>query len=157
MGAKGKFADYLVGTPSAGPDRPTPGAIPDGRPSSPATRRPIPDGLPSPSLFAHAYYVETKAVLTALAEVKGDLGDGQKAFRAALQHLELDTPTGKVHLDQNRQAVADIFLTEVAKQPDGTLVNKVVKVVPQVDQELGVPTDKFMAMGSPSRTNPSCE
>ena len=48
-----------------------------------------------------------------------------------------DTPTGKVKLDKNRQAIADNYLTEVAKGSDGKLYNKVIKVVPAVNQTMG--------------------
>ena len=76
-------------------------------------------------------------MLTALDKVNGDLSDGQKKFREALASLEFDTPTGKVKLDKNRNAIADIFLTEVAEGADGNLYNKVVKVIPQVNQTPG--------------------
>jgi branched-chain amino acid transport system substrate-binding protein len=71
--------------------------------------------------------------------------------------MTVDTPTGQVKLDKNRQAVADIFLTEVAKADDGHLYNKVVKIIPGVNQTLGMPEDKFLAMGPVSRTNPECK
>ncbi|MGD8711184.1 MAG: ABC transporter substrate-binding protein, partial [Ectothiorhodospiraceae bacterium] len=67
-----------------------------------------------------------------------------------------DTPTGKRHLDQNRQAVADIFVTEVDEGDDGKLYNKVVKVVPQVNQTMGMDRDKFLALGRVGRDNPQC-
>ena len=57
----------------------------------------------------------------------------------------------------NRQAIADIFLTEVAQGPDGNLYNKVVKVIPEVNQTLGTPEDQFLALGPVSRTNPECK
>src|SRR5690349_16096135 len=60
---------------------------------------------------------------------KGDLSGGQKAFRDALTGLKLDTPTGPVTLDKNRNGIAYNFLTEVAKADDGHLYNKVVKVL----------------------------
>ena len=41
-------------------------------------------------------------------------------------------------LDKNRNAIADIFLTEVTEGADGNLYNKLVKVVPQVNQTLGI-------------------
>jgi branched-chain amino acid transport system substrate-binding protein len=95
-------------------------------------------------------------MLDALDAVGGDLSDGQKKFRETLATMELDTPTGKVTLDKNRNAVADIFLTEVAEGPDGTLFNKVVKVIPQVTQTLGTPEEEFLALGPVSRDNPQC-
>ena len=59
-------------------------------------------------------------------------------------------------MDKNRNAIADEFLTEVAKNADGTLYNKLVKVVPQVNQTLGIPEAEFLALGKASRDNPSC-
>jgi branched-chain amino acid transport system substrate-binding protein len=88
--------------------------------------------------------------------VKGDLSGDQKAFRDALQNMKLDTPTGPVTLDKNRNAVASIFLTEVAKADDGHLYNKVIKVVDNVNQTLGIPEADFMALGPVGRDNPSC-
>ena len=116
----------------------------------------FPDGFPSPSLFAHAYYVNTKAALLALDEVGGDLSDGGKKYREALSNLEFDTPTGKVSLDERRNGIADIFLTEVVEGPDGNLVNKTIKVIPQVSQTLGQDVDKFLEYGPVSRENPPC-
>jgi branched-chain amino acid transport system substrate-binding protein len=155
LGAKGKRKSYLIGTASAGPiaddwDDPRWAAFVK------AYKEAYPDGLPSPSLFAHGYYISTLAMLAALDQVGGDLSDGQKKFRDALAKLQLDTPTGKVSLDANRNAVADIFLTEVAEAEDGHLYNKVVKVIPQVTQTMGMPSEEFLAMGKVSRDNPSC-
>jgi len=156
LGSKGKTKTYLVGTPSAGPiadnwDNPKWKAF------VAAYKKAYPDGFPSPSLFAHGYYVEAEAMIHALDDVHGDLSDGQRAFRAALASETLDTPTGQVKLDKNRQAIADIFLTEVAQGPDGNLYNKVVKVIPQVNQTLGTLEDQFLALGPVSRTNPECK
>ena len=155
LGSEGPRKTYLVGTPSAGPiadnwDDPRWHAFVE------SYKKEYPDGFPSPSLFAHGYYVGTKAMLDTLDAVGGDLSDGQKKFRETLATMELDTPTGKVTLDKNRNAVADIFLTEVAEGPDGTLFNKVVKVIPQVNQTLGTPEEEFLALGPVSRDNPQC-
>ena len=54
------------------------------------------------------------------------------------------------------EAIADMFLTEVAKGSDGNLYNKLVKVIPQVNQTLGIPKDEFMKLGVVGRDNPSC-
>ena len=156
LGSKGKTKTYLVGTPSAGPiadnwDNPKWKAF------VAAYKKAYPEGFPSPSLFAHGYYVEAEAMIHALDDVHGDLSDGQKAFRTALASETLDTPTGTVKLDKNRQAIADIFLTEVAQGPDGNLYNKVVKIIPEVNQTLGTPEDQFLALGPVSRTNPECK
>jgi len=155
LGSEGKRKESMIGTPSAGP-------IADNW-DDPRWQKFIadykaafPDGFPSPSLFAHGYFVSTLAVLTALDEVGGDLSDGQAKFRTALQGLELDTPTGKVTIDHNRNGVADIFLTEVTEGPDGRLYNKVIEVIPQVNQTLGMDEAAFLALGPATRDNPSC-
>lgn len=155
LGAEGKRKDAMIGTPSAGPiadswDDPRWQAF------VAAYQKAYPDGFPSPSLFAHGYYVSTKAALAGLDAVGGDLSDGQAKYREALAGLKLDTPTGAVSLDENRNGIADIFLTEVAEGPDGKLYNKVVKVIPQVDQVLGMDRAAFLALGPASRDNPSC-
>jgi len=156
MGSKGRRKSYVVGTPSAGPIA---DAWDDPRWQAFVTtyQESYPDGLPSPSLFAHGYYVNTLAALTALEAVDCDLSDGQARYRAALSSLELETPTGMVTLDANRQAVADIFLTEVAEADDGSLYNKVVKVTPQVPQTMGMDPEAFLALGPVGRDNPECK
>jgi branched-chain amino acid transport system substrate-binding protein len=156
LGSKGKTKTYLIGTPSAGPIADT-WDDPKWKAFVAAYKKEFPDGFPSPSLFAHGYYVETIAMLDALDKVGGDLSDGQKKFRDTLASLVVDTPTGQVRLDKNRQAIADIFLTEVAQGQDGNLYNKVVKVIPQVNQSLGTPEDEFLKLGPVSRTNPECK
>ena len=39
---------------------------------------------------------------------------------------------------------------------DGTLLNKLIKVVPQVNQTLGIPEKDFLALGAVGRDNPAC-
>jgi branched-chain amino acid transport system substrate-binding protein len=156
LSTKGKQRDYVVGTPSAGP-------IADNS-DDPAWKKFVADykaaykdGFPSPSLFAQGYYINTKAVLLALDKVGGDLSDKEVKFRDALGKLEFDTPTGKVKLDKNRQAIADNYLTEVAKADDGHLYNKVIKVVPAVNQTLGIQEADFPKLGVANRENPDCK
>lgn len=155
LSSKGRSKDYLVGTPSATPAADV-NPLPEWKAFVKQYQKAYPKGLPSPSLFAQEYYVSTKAALTALQEVNGDLSDGQKKFREALSNLKLMTPAGMRSLDENRQVITDIFLTEVAKGDDGNLKAKLIKVVPQVNQTLGEPMEQFLAYGSVSRDNPSC-
>jgi branched-chain amino acid transport system substrate-binding protein len=154
LGSKGKIHDVVIGTPSAGP-------IADDNKTAAwekfvAEYKKQPNAFPSPSLFAHGYYVNMTALLTALGKVNADVADGGGKLRTTLASLVLETPTGKVSLDKNRNAIADEFLTEVAKNADGTLYNKLIKVVPQVNQTLGIPEAEFLALGKASRDNPSC-
>jgi branched-chain amino acid transport system substrate-binding protein len=152
--SKGKIRDVVVGTPSAGPiadtnDAPAWIAFVD------AYKKQA-NAFPSPSLFAHAYYLNMKATLMALEEVGGDTSDGGKKLQEALAKVAFDGPTGKVSLDKNRNGIADIFLTEVTEGDDGNLYNKLVKVIPQVNQTLGMPEDEFLKLGVVGRDNPSC-
>jgi branched-chain amino acid transport system substrate-binding protein len=152
--AKGKLRDVLVGTPAAGPTADTNDA-PAWKEFAAAYSK-QPNAFPSPSLFAHGYYINMKAALLALDKVGGDVSDGGAKLREELAKLSFDTPTGKVSLDKNRNAVADIFLTEVTEGSDGNLYNKLVKVVPQVNQTLGIDEAEFMKLGVVGRDNPSC-
>ncbi|TPL75970.1 ABC transporter substrate-binding protein [Mesorhizobium sp. B2-3-15] len=152
--AKGKLRDVLVGTPSAGPTADT-NDTPSWTKFVEAYKK-QPGAFPSPSLFAHAYYINMKAALLGLDKVGGDVSDGGAKLRETLSSLSFETPTGKVSLDKNRNAVADIFLTEVTENADGTLLNKLIKVVPQVNQTLGIAEADFTALGAVSRDNPSC-
>lgn len=156
LGSEGRQRDYIIGTPSAGPISDT---WDDPRWANFVAdyQEAFPDGFPSPSIFAHAYYVNTKAALLALDEVGGDLSDGGAAYREALSNLSFDTPTGMVSLDERRQAIADIFITEVVEGPEGNLVNQTVSVVSQVNQTLGQSYEDFLAYGPVSRENPVCE
>ncbi|MFT5787182.1 MAG: branched-chain amino acid transport system substrate-binding protein [Ascidiaceihabitans sp.] len=155
LGAEGRTRDFVVGTPSAGPisdtwDDPRWAAFVS------SYQEQFPDGFGSPSLFAHGYYVNTKAALLALNEVNGDLSDGGEAYRAALSALSFETPTGMVSLDERRNAIADIFLTEVIENADGTLANSTVKITPQVNQTFGLSYEEFLKYGTVGRDNPSC-
>lgn len=156
LGFKGKRRDALIGTASSGP-------MADGYDNAAWKKfvadykATFKDGFPSPSLFAHGYYVNTKAALDALDAVKGDLSNNETALRQKLSTMTLHTPTGDVKLDANRNAVANIFLTEVAKAADGSLYNKVIKVVPNVNQTLGLSKAEFDKIGVGSRTNPECK
>src|SRR4029077_17428074 len=156
LGSTGKTKTHVLGPPSAGPIADN-WDNPKWKTFVAAYKKAYPNGFPSPSLFAHCYYFEAFAMMASLDTVHGDPSDGQKAFREALASETVDTPTGMVKLDKNRNAVADIFLTEVAQGEDGNLFNKVIKVIPAVDQTLGTPEDQFLALGSVSRTNPECK
>jgi branched-chain amino acid transport system substrate-binding protein len=113
--------------------------------------------FPSPSLLAINYYNSTAALYEALNKVSGDLSDSQSKLKAALASVVLDAPNGKISLDEDRQAIGTNFVTEVVDDGKGTLLSKVVKIVPDVHQTLGYPRDVFAKIGPPSRTNPECK
>ena len=152
--SKGKLRDVLIGTPAAGPTADTNDS--QAWKDFVEAYKKQAGAFPSPSLFAHAYYIGMKAAILALEETGGDLSDGGAKYREALAKLSFETPTGKVSLDANRNAIGDIYLTEVTEDANGDLVNKMIKVVEQVNQTLGIDEAEFRALGAVSRDNPSC-
>ncbi|CAN7669820.1 ABC transporter substrate-binding protein [Variovorax sp. LjRoot84] len=152
---KGKRRDSLIGTLSAGPLADAyDGAdwkafVSDYQKNYPVSA----GGYPSPSLFAYVYYVNMKAALDGLAAVNGDLSNNQAKLRDALAKMTLKTPNGDVKLDANRQAIGTTFVTEVVKDAQGNLFNKVHSKVDNVNQLLGMKPDEFK-IGS--RDVPSC-
>ncbi|WP_333692787.1 ABC transporter substrate-binding protein [Phaeobacter italicus] len=156
LGVEGSLRDTVIGMPAAGPmadNNPSP----DWQDFVAEYKVAFPDGFPSPSLFAHGYYINTMAVLTALDEIDADLSDGGTKLRASLSGLNLDTPTGKVSLDANRNGIADNYITHVVENVDGHLSNEILRIVPQVNQTLGMEADAFLALGVVGRDNPTCE
>jgi branched-chain amino acid transport system substrate-binding protein len=156
LDSKGPFKKLLVGAPAGTPTV----SDYDGdewRAFSASYTEAFPDGFSAPSIFAHHYYMSAKAAMLALDEVDGDLSNDQAAFREALADLTFVTPTGgTMRLDKNRNGIVDNFVTEVYEREDGTLGNRVVKVVRDVNQLLGQDEATFMAAGPVSRDNPSC-
>lgn len=152
---KGKRRESLLGTASAGPMADSIDT-PEWKKFVADYKAQFKDGFPSPSLFAYLYYVNTKATLEALDKVKGDLSNGQKAFREALQKTDFKGPAGEIRIDGNRNGVGTTYITEVTKAPDGSFYNKVVKSVPNVSQTLGLSDGDFKKMGLGSRDVPDC-
>jgi branched-chain amino acid transport system substrate-binding protein len=152
---KGKRRDSLVGTIAGSPIADSYDApefkkfVADYQKAYPVSS----GAYPSPSLFALVYYINMKATLDGLEAVKGDLSDGQKKYREALQKMTLKTPVGDVKLDANRQAIGTTFITEVVKDKQGNLSNKVLRKVDGIDQMLGMKKEEFQ-MGS--RDVPNC-
>ncbi|HYP70678.1 MAG TPA: ABC transporter substrate-binding protein [Variovorax sp.] len=152
---KGKRRESLLGTASAGPMADSIDTA-EWKKFVADYKANFKDGFPSPSLFAYLYYINTKAALDALDAVKGDLSNGQKAYREALQKTNFKGPAGVVKIDSNRNGVGDTYITEVAKAPDGSFYNKVVKTVPDVSQTLGLSKAEFDKMGLGTRDVPDC-
>lgn len=158
LSSKGRAKELLNGTPAASGQADT-----WENPKWQAFVKSYQDAFPpdkrfaSPSLLATNYYNATMALVEALDKVDGDLGDGHAKYREALATLELDAPNGKITLDDNRQAIGTNFVTEVVEDADGNLVSKVVKVVENVNQTLGIDPEKFRAIGLPGRDIPECK
>ena len=152
---KGKRRESLLGTASAGPMADSIDT-PEWKKFVADYKAQFKDGFPSPSLFAYLYYINTRATLEALDAVKGDLSNGQKAYRAALQKTDFKGPAGEVKIDANRNGVGTTYITEVTKAPDGSFYNKVVKTVPNISQTLGLSEAEFKKMGLGSRDVPDC-
>lgn len=154
--SKGPFKDLLIGAPAG---TPTVGDY-DGAEWQAFVQdytTTFPDAFSSPTIFAHHYYMGATAAVLALDEVDGDLSNNQAAFRDALTNLTFVTPSGgTMRLDENRNGIVDNFVTEVYEREDGTLGNRVVKVVRDVNQSLGQDPETFLAAGAASRDNPSC-
>lgn len=152
---RGKKRDSLVGTLAAGPladaydGKEWRAFVEDYKKNFPVSA----GGYPSPSLFAYVYYLNMKAALDGLEAVKGDLSGNQAKYREALAKMTLKTPTGDVKLDANRQAIGTTFVTEVVKDGQGNLYNKVLRKVDNVDQLLGMSKADFK-IGS--RDVPNC-
>ncbi|MFD0914863.1 ABC transporter substrate-binding protein [Pseudahrensia aquimaris] len=158
LSSKGDAKNALIGTPSSGPqaddwDNPNwQKFVKAYQDAFPPDQR-----FPTPALMSTGYYNATNAALQCLNKTNGDLSDNQKAFRMCLSTLELDAPNGKIKLDNNRQAIGTNFVTEVVENADGTLGNKLMKVVENVNQTLGVDEAEFKKLGLPSRDIVDCD
>lgn len=156
LDSKGPFKKLLVGAPAGTPTVSDYGGE-EWKAFTASYTEAFPDGFSAPSIFAHHYYMSAKAAMLALDAVEADLSDDHAAFRAALTDLTFTTPTGgTMRLDKNRNGIIDNFVTEVYEREDGSLGNRVVKVVRDVNQLLGQDEETFLASGPVSRDNPSC-
>ncbi len=90
--------------------------------------------VPAEYPLALAYRNASEAIVEALGRVDGDLSGDQRRFRAALGQLHLETPTGVIRLDANRQAVAPAYLTRLEVDRKGKPALRTLRVVPDVEQ-----------------------
>jgi branched-chain amino acid transport system substrate-binding protein len=111
-----------------------------------------------PSVFTYGYYTAGAALMKALEETGGDTDP--KKLQAALAKVSLsglEAPYGDVTLDDNRQAISDIYVKQIVKDANGDGVPDVhtIRRIPKVDQTFG----GFFSSDSPnpSRSNPKCE
>jgi len=112
-----------------------------------------------PSVFSYGYYTGTTALIKGLEAVNGDISD-QAQLQEALASVTLsgeEAPYGDVELDENRQAISNVFVKEIVKDAngDGMPDVKTIRRIPDVDQTFnGVFTPETPA---PDRNNPKCE
>jgi branched-chain amino acid transport system substrate-binding protein len=88
------------------------------------------------STFTYGYYINTVGLLKGLQAVKGDISGGQKKLQAAIAKVSIASPYGPLKLDQNRQAVLNVFYQQLFLK-DGKLAIKTVGEVPNVNQTFG--------------------
>jgi branched-chain amino acid transport system substrate-binding protein len=112
-----------------------------------------------PSVFTYGYYTAMTALLKGLEEVNGEVAD-QAPLQEALAGVTLsgeEAPWGDVTLDDNRQAISDVYLKKIVKDAngDGTPDVQTFRKIPQVDQTF----NGFFSADTPApdRTNPKCE
>lgn len=105
-------------------------------------------------LFDIDYFNAMEAVLLALEEVGGDLGDGAQRFQRSLAASALDAPNGTITLDQQQHAVVRIYLSKVVEDPDGTLTYRTFDTIDGVDDTYGGALRIEGAL--PDRTQPRC-
>jgi branched-chain amino acid transport system substrate-binding protein len=111
-----------------------------------------------PSVFTYGYYTGMVALIKGLEAVGGDVSD-QSKLQQALSSMTLtgeEAPWGDVKLDDNRQAISDIYVKKIVadKTGDGVPDVETFGKVPQVDQTFnGVFTPETPA---PDRENPEC-
>jgi branched-chain amino acid transport system substrate-binding protein len=96
----------------------------------------LPAGLASNPLVL-PYYTATEALLQALESTDGELGADRRRLRTALASLRLETPTGPVHLDANRQAVVPVTVVRLTSTKPGPASFEPVLRIPAVDETLG--------------------
>jgi branched-chain amino acid transport system substrate-binding protein len=112
-----------------------------------------------PSVFTYGYYTAGRALVEGLSAVDGDIAD-QKKLQEALAEVTLEgeeAPYGDVKLDENHQAISDVFVKRIVKDQNGDNVPDVqtFRRIPEVDQTFG----GFFDENSPAvdRNNPKCE
>jgi len=112
-----------------------------------------------PSVFTYGYYTAMTALIKGLESVNGDIAD-QKALQDALATTTLsgeEAPWGDVKLDDNRQAISNVFLKRIVadKTGDGVPDVQTLSRIPEVDQTFGGAFSPDTP--APDRQNPKCE
>ena len=133
---------------------PTPSSRRRPRPRTPLpSRSPFrPSRLPRLSTRSRSPYRDGVEALLEAYERSGRAAGAP--LQAALARLALDSPTGRIRLDANRQAIGPNYLSRIATDSKGKPAVRTVRVVPNVEQTFG----GYFKAGEPppNRTSPAC-
>jgi branched-chain amino acid transport system substrate-binding protein len=112
--------------------------------------------LPNDDSFVYNYYIGAKALVQGLQKSGGAVGAKLQASlpRAIVSPFQISNG-GVVRLDSRRQAIADQYQLQLAKNADGSVGPVVVAYIPNVDQSFG---GLFKPSSPPpGRTQPPCK
>jgi branched-chain amino acid transport system substrate-binding protein len=84
-----------------------------------------------------AYHDSMEGVLQGIEDADGRLGEGRRRLLEALAHVRLDLPSGPVRMDENRNAIRQIYLKRIVVGAGGRRADQLVQVVPGVEQSFG--------------------
>jgi len=158
LGASGQLKDLVIGMPSGAPqvntwsDEGWQSYVKAYKDTFPSDQR-----FEFPSIFATGYHNATKAVLTCVSRMDTFRENNSKALRDCLSNLQLDAPNGPITLDENRQAVGNNYIAEIAEQPDGRLVKKLVRIGENISQEMSLGKNGLSSLGGSAYKIASCE
>src|SRR5699024_4886198 len=101
----------------------------------------------APTIFSLLYYNSVMPILNAINETGGDLGEEQSALRDAMDATDWMSPTGKITVDENNQAIVDNFIVEVVETDDGGLGVKTIAQADSVQQTSTQSYERFSSCG----------
>jgi branched-chain amino acid transport system substrate-binding protein len=130
LGSKADIGDAALDTIGGGP-------VPDDSYSSPDWNKfkaQLAAAGTGPNIFSVLGYNSAKSMLAGLVAVKGDLSNGQKAYRKVLSNLKWNTPTGPLSMDKNRNAIVSNFIYQVVSDGKGGFKTKALKRQDKVAQ-----------------------
>ena len=123
LGSKADIGDAALNTIGGGP-------VPDDSYSSPEWdkfKAQLTAAGTGPNIFSVLGYNSAKSMLAGLVAVKGDLSNGQAAYRKVLSTLKWNTPTGPLTMDKNRNAIVSNFIYQVISDGKGGFKTKSLK------------------------------
>ena len=123
LGSKADIGDAALNTIAGGP-------VPDDSYSSPEWdkfKAQLTAAGTGPNIFSVVGFMSAKSMLLGLVQVKGDLSNGEAAYRKALSNLKWNTPTGPLTMDKNRNAIVSNFIYQVVSDGKGGFKTKSLK------------------------------